>query len=402
MRYVFNSEPEQYSEVPPTQPLELGKWHEKRGRFDEALSCFKQAAIETSLPSRESNDPGHSAQSWIEYGRLSARLNKYAEADKAFGHALRFGLNYAAASLREWASLMHRKGWSDRDIFNRLSAEASAHGIPPKCLGSALYEIGAYTEAALCFTMANYDDMQSGTLHVCCLVANSRLDEAINLIAELKHQFAPWNWSWNEEQSFISLAHFLCKWKIEGHLPFLPTCMEDRLKLAETAVSLGMIPEAEIILSQEGTSGEYILIHLLYAEGYLCKAEERLSRMEDLPIDLSVSYGARLQFITAERLYDRGQYERASALFQDLRLSKPDDTASRFGEAACYLQSALLSLSARIERLDCTETVKQQALEYMKSIHAALHIVESTQWHTSWTPAQLRRESGSCHAMLLN
>ena len=400
MRHLINRETGHNTE-PPTQDFELAKWHENRGHFEEALKCFKQSAMASVYVSNSSKaDAERSAISWIEYGRINVRLNKYEEAAQSFKHALSFGKNHTLDVLVEWASLLYKKGLSDSEIFNQLRFEISAHSISPIILGRALNEIGAYKEAILCFNMAEYTDFQTGICHACCLINDGRHDEAMNLLVRLNHTYASTDWTWDEEA--ISLAMFLCKWRLSGSLPYLPASDHDRFKLAGVAISFGMLAEAEYILSTEGVIGEYALIHLLYSEGYIELADKRIKHQLPLPISYTQPYSAELAFIAAERLYDTGDYERASVLFESLRLSHPEHTSARFAEAACYLQSALLSLSTRLVQIDSPDMIKQQAMEYMESINAALHIVENTKWHTSWTPAQQRRECRISQTNLLN
>ncbi|UNK20418.1 hypothetical protein MNQ98_10565 [Paenibacillus sp. N3/727] len=399
MRHLINREPDCNTE-PPTQAYELGKWHQNRGHFEEALTCFKQAAMAASYTTP--TDMERSALSWIEYGRLNAKLNKCNEAAESFKHALCFGMPYAAKSLNEWALLLHQEGICDRDIFNRLLFELSSHSICTTVLGCALREIGAYTEAALCFNMTEYTDTQTGIIHAHCLINDDRLDEAMNLLVSLNNKCALEDSTQDVHRDLISITMFLCKWRLSGSLPYLPAYDDDRYKLAEVAVSLGMLAEADFILSTEGTAGEYALIHMLYSEGYTTLAGTRISCLPEIQVNHTHPYLNELQFITAERLYDLGDYERASVIFENLRLSQPEHTASRFGEAACYLQSSLLSLSSRMARIDSPDTVKEQAMEYMHSINAALHIVENTHWHTIWSPAQRRRENGIGRSTTLN
>lgn len=403
MNFNYSVEPRQMIETTaPEHPLELGRWHEKHGRLDEALSCFERAVLETSQEDPSSADHAQSAQSRIEYGRMSAKLNRFREAEDAFIQALRFGESYAVSALIEWGALLHSRGWKDAEIYSRLAGEMSQTGLPSACLGHALYIIGAYTEAGLCLSTMEYDRLCTGMLHVRCLVADNRIREALGLIGMLKDKFQNVLDSSPDEYSVICLVHFLCQWRHDGRMPFLPATAEDRMKLAETAVTMGMTDEAERILNTEGLTGEYALIYLLYTKGYIDQAGERLSRILDAPVDLYDPYGPRVQFIAAERLYDQGKYESAADLFKELRQVQPGWTEPRFGEAACYLHSALFSLSERMERVDCPEMVKQDASEYISSIHAAIHIVESTKWHTSWTPGQLRRGGGSVRRTQLN
>lgn len=402
MRHLINREPEHNTE-PPTQDYELGKWHESRGHFEEALKCFKQGAINAIQvnPSSPTEKIGP-ALSWIEYGRLSARMNKCDEAATSFRQALCFGAPYTSSSLKEWAMMLHRQGVSDDDILNRLLPELSPHSIPPSILGNALTEIGAYKEAVYCYSMAEYTDIPSGIKHVRCLINDGRLNEALGLLTRLNKESTALNRTWDDDRSFINLAIFLCKWRLSGSLPYLPATNVDRNQLAAAALSVGMVTEADYMLTSEGDSGKHALICMLYAEGYIDLVESRLKQLIDIKMIDSSSYGSELQFIAAERLYDQGEFDRASEMFESLRLSQPEHTNARFGEAACYLQSALLSLSSRMTRIESTKTVKEQALEYMQSIHAALHIVENTKWHTSWTPAQKRRRYGLDQSSVLN
>lgn len=399
MRYLINREPESNAE-PPKQAYELGKWHKNRGHYEEALSCFKQAAMAASY--KAPTDMERLALSLIEYGRLSAKLNKNTEAAEAFKQALVCGMPYAAEALKEWALLMYQAGSSDQEIYSRLLSEMPSPSINLSILGHALKVIGAYTEASLCFQMTLYTDTPTGIAHAHCLINAGRLEEAMNLLVRLNHKCISADWIQDSHSDWISLTMFLCKWRLNGSLPYLPASDDDRYKLAKAAASLGMITEADFLVSTEGAIGECALICMLYIEGYTTLAGTRISRLPDQTFIQSHPYQSLLQFVTAERLYDLGDFEKASVLFKNLRLSCPEHTSAKFGEAACYLQSALLSLSSRFSKKSSSDATERKIFKYMHSINAALHIVENTNWHTYWTPAQLRRENPADRSKMLN
>lgn len=402
MRHLINREPEHHTE-PPSEDYELGKWHESRGHFEEALKYFKQGAINAIQvnPSSPTEKNG-SALSWIEYGRLSARMNKCDEATTSFRQALCFGVPYTSSSLREWAIMLHKQGVNDEDILTRLLAELSTHSIPPSELGNALTEIGAYKEAVHCFNMAEYNDTESGIKHARCLINDGRLNEALTLLTRLQYECTILHWPSEGDRCFINHTIFLCNWRLSGTLPYLPPSDSERIQIAKAALSVGMVTEADYMLSMEGDLEKHNLICMLYTEGYIDLVDSLLKQIVELPRINSTSYSNQLHFIAAERLYDQREYDKASAIFENLRLSQAEHTNARFGEAACYLHSALLSLSSRMTRIESTRTVKEQSLEYMHSINAALHIVENTKWHTSWTPAQKRRKYGLDQSSILN
>ncbi|WP_054957186.1 tetratricopeptide repeat protein [Paenibacillus dakarensis] len=397
MTDLINREPEHNPE-PPKHPFELGKWHESRGHFEEALECFKQGAI-NAIPSDSSSgsDNQNSALSWIEYGRLSTKLNKFEEASSSFRQALTFGLPYTSLALAEWTAMLYKQGLQDSDIFHILIEELPSHFISPSVLGCALTNIGAYKEAIQCFNMTKFIDNKSAMMHARCLINEGNLHEAVEMLNRLNHTFNPLDWLSDEDRSIIQHTLLLCEWRISGSRPNLKSSGYNLSKLARAALNLGMVAEAENILSSEGVAGEHTLIFLLYSEGYIDLAITWLCQLSD-----SEAKSSELQFIEAEQLYDEGNYEKASALFEKIRLAQPEHTNARFGEAACYLQSALLSLSSRITRIDTQASVKQQAIEYMKGINAALHIVENTKWHTVWTLEQQRRRSTIKQTTLLN
>ncbi|NMO96906.1 tetratricopeptide repeat protein [Paenibacillus lemnae] len=396
MRELIQIKPE-HNTPPPTQPFELGQWYEKRGSFHQALSCFKEAALDCISTGCLSVDQNASAENWIHYGRLQGKLNHYEEASQAFRHALQFDSSLAQLALQEWASLLHRSGWCDHDIFQYFTGSNIMPMITYAMAAQALFSIGAYKESALCFHNSEYTDPCIRLMHVRSLIFIERMDEAFLILRDLhKLSDVP-----SCDMKFIKNALYLCVWRRDGKAPLLTDGMQHS-SIAVTAIGLGMITEAEHLLSQEGRSGELELISILYQEGYIQTALDRLKHIQLCSSELTSSDAARLQMMKGESLYDQHRYHEAAEHFKVLRLKRPDLMEARYGEAACCLQLSLLSLSSRLEKMYRVDKVKEQITEYMNYVYSALHIVESSGWHTSWTPGQLRRDSAPRRLALLN
>lgn len=390
---------------PPSTEYERGKWYKRRGYLDKALESFKEAA--QSDPTDNTNSGWKEIDlSWLEYGQLSMRMRAFHKSEEAFKTVLHHAGTYAQEALNHWAALLLLQGASDQAIYDRLLVETSRFPASHTMVGRSLCYIGAYPFASLCF--ANQDSLNPDTCiqYVSCLIITGQLPEAIQFIDSCLHDF---NNSQEEhsapraaERSHLIRVRQLCEWKWKGTAPDRFIIMSEVLELARTAISLGMISVAEELLTDSSDHAYYALICFLYYEGYRGLAITKINQLEALPLQEHGSYSMNVCYIAAESLYDQGKYDEAASLLERLRRSYPEHTEARFGEAACYLQSALISLSSRLEEQYASEPARKEIEQYMDSINAALHVVESTNWHTTWSPAQKRVEGNSSPMSFLN
>ncbi|MFI2855552.1 hypothetical protein ACH6EH_00280 [Paenibacillus sp. JSM ZJ436] len=392
-------------EPAPSQPFALGQWYERRGRLHKALSCFKAAALDLPVQGQHPAGQATPSELWMHYGRIQAKLNRAAEADQAFRQALLLGGGDILPALQEWAALLHKNKWSDSEIYERFRSEDVLQLVPPQAAGEALMYIGAYAEAARCYDSVPALTGGDRIRHIQCLILCRRLEDAVSLILQwLQGQDASPSLLTSEESSFANHALLLCQWRLHGIVPEPAgdSAPSFRQQMANTAIALGMLAEAEQLLQREGRSGELLLIQHLYEEGYFKSALERLQHIHLSSSELTHCEAARIQMIRAELLYDQHLYAEGASAFKLLRLQSPHLMLAKYGEAACCLQASLSSLSARIEKLCASPAAQEQVVRYMECIHSALHVLESSGWHTSWTPGQLRRETAPRQAACLN
>ncbi|GAB6929895.1 hypothetical protein JCM10914A_38780 [Paenibacillus sp. JCM 10914] len=402
MRHIPITESEPFQH-PPSSKYELAKWYERRGYLTEALESYKDAALSVSC-NADAGTPWEEAElSWLEYGAVSIRMRSYDAAEEAYRTVLQHAGSYAQEALQRWAELLYMLGNKDHVIYSRLLLEIKQYSSRSLSVGLALYHIGSYTLAAHCFAREDRLGQTAHIQHVSCLIINKRLQPALELIDQYTADAYATDSDWSQELLLpLHRMRQLCKWRLYGTAPDAATSHDEAIALAEAAVSLGMLQEAEELLADRGEEAAYALICILYLEGYRSLAVSKMDMLEEIPLQGSGPHGIKLCLLISEHLYDQQKYTEAAQVLDQIRQIHPELTAARFGEAACHLQSAMLSLSNRLSshyRIAPTREVLEQ---YMAKISTALHIVESTNWHTTWSPAQKRNEIVSSHSSYLN
>ncbi|GIO97600.1 hypothetical protein J14TS5_26860 [Paenibacillus lautus] len=380
---------------PPSTEYERGKWYKRRGYLEKALRSFKEAA--QSTPTDKTSSGWKEVDlSWLEYGLLSMRMRSFGKSEEAFRTVVQHSGTYVQEALNQWAALLHMQGISDQTIGERLLEETRNFPSSNIMVGRSLFYIGAYTYAAHCFAKQGSLYPDTCIQYVTCLIMTGQVSEALPFIdsylRDLTHHLRELPRPRTSEGAQLAIIRQLCKWNLNKSIPDRFIAMSETLELARAAVSLNMISIAEHLLTDSGDHAYYALICFLYDEGYRGLAISKLNQLEALPLQEQDSHSLKVCFIAAENLYDQGRYDEAASLLEQLRLAYPGRTEIRFGEAACYLQSALISLSARLEEQYASATARKEIEQYLDNINAALHVVENTNWHTTWSPAQKRRE----------
>ncbi|MBT2760799.1 tetratricopeptide repeat protein [Paenibacillus sp. ISL-20] len=383
---------------PPSTEYERGKWYKRRGYLEKALRSFKEAA--QSAPTDKTSSGWKEVDlSWLEYGLLSMRMRSFGKSEEAFRTVVQHSGTYVQEALNQWAALLHMQGISDQTIGERLLDETRNFPSSNIMVGRSLFYIGAYTYAAHCFAKQGSLYPDTCIQYVTCLIMTGQVLEALPFIdsylRDLTHHLRELPRPRTFEGAQLARIRQLCEWNIKNSIPDRFIVMSETLELARAAVSLNMISIAEHLLTNSGDHAYYALICFLYDEGHRGLAISKLNQLEALPLQEQDSHSLKVCFIAAENLYDQGRYDEAASLLEQLRLAYPGRTEIRFGEAACYLQSALISLSARLEEQYASATARKEIEQYLDNINAALHVVENTNWHTSWSPAQKRRENHS-------
>ncbi|MGG3282491.1 tetratricopeptide repeat protein [Paenibacillus solani] len=388
---------------PPSNHYERGKWYKRRGYLEQALESFKAAAHTTStdIESREWKevDP-----SWLEYGLLSMRMRLFAKSEEAFRIVVQHSGTYAQEALNQWAALLLMKGMPDQLICERLLDETRNYNTAPSMVGKSMFYIGAYRYASLCFAKQKRIYSDSCIQNAASMVMTGQIAEALQFIDHYLHEHHgdPIKRPNARTSEAIQLSRIgkLCKWSLADSIPDRFIFKSEALELARMAVSLNMVPIAEALLPEQDTSAYYALICFLYYEGYRDLAISKMGQLEALPLDGRDTFSKKLCFIAAENLYIHRKYHEAASLFEQLRLADPLHEETRFGEAACYLQTTLISLSSRLEAQYTSASASQEIKSHMNNVNTALHIVESTNWRTIWSPAQDRIENSKPKSIL--
>jgi len=190
----------------------------------------------------------------------------------------------------------------------------------------------------------------------------------------------------------------VCKWCLYGMkggigMPVLSRY--EALETAKTAITLGKIDEALTILSSPTTQEYNELIYTLYQQGYRELVAMRISEMEQLPLYDRSQISLEICFIAAEIQYDAGNYEEAASVFEAIYSTDPNHSPARFGAASCYLQQTKGSLTSKLESSIIGSEMFLKIDRYLSNITRALQILNITQWHTEWTPAQQQNHTAT-------
>ncbi|KOR88674.1 hypothetical protein [Paenibacillus solani] len=383
---------------PPSNLYERGKWYKRRGYLEQALESFK-AATHTTSTDKGSQEWKEVDPSWLEYGLLSMRMRLFAKSEEAFRVVVQHSGTYAQEALNQWAALLLMKGMPDHLICERLLDETRNYNMVPSMVGKSMFYIGAYCYASLCFAKHKVIHPECSIQYAASLVMTGQIAEALQFIDRYGDPIKRPS-EGTSEAIQLSRIGKLCRWSLTDSIPDRFIFKSETLELARTAISLNMVPIAEGLLPEQDTSAYYALICFLYYEGYRDLAISKMDQLEVLPLDGQDSFSKKLCFIAAENLYIHRKYHEAASLFEQLRLSDPLHEETRFGEAACYLQSTLISLSSRLEAQYASASASQEIKSHMNNVNAALHIVESTNWRTTWSPAQDRIENSKSKSIL--
>ncbi|MDR9852665.1 hypothetical protein RJP21_03490 [Paenibacillus sp. VCA1] len=400
--------PLQSEQASSSQQYKLAVWHRSRGMTGEALLCFEKALSldKTNPPSKDTSfdEP----MCWLEYGRLLRQLGRDYEAGMAFRECLKTK-RYITEALIEIGMFLGLSGMRDADIRIQLTAIASEFAEDAALpVAEALWALGAFSAAAELYASLGTTarSMERNQAHyILCLIYINRFKEALSLLSRKAMHHDRVLLTTSRHMIRAAEAANLCKWCLHGingggiGMPALSRY--EALETAKTAIALGKVDEALAILSSP-TEHEYNeLIYTLYKQGYRELAASRISEMECLPLYDRSQISLDLCFIAAEIEYDKGNFEQAASIFEAIYTTDPNHSTARFGAASCCLQQTKASLMARLENTIVGTDLFHQIERYLDNISRALHILNITDWHTRWTPAQMRNH-GAASAVVLH
>lgn len=285
---------------------------------------------------------------------------------------------------------LHRSQRSDEEIAAALRHLIEQDKLPDgnNLLITVLYQLGAYNSALALISPQLQHSNPVQLLYAEALIRTGSVGQALSFIDECL------NYKTQDDTEFIEkmgqLAE-ICRLQIQGSLPGdIP--FSRLLGLIDRAAKLGLHDLASMLVSSGDDYLKCILIEALYREGYLTAAKQHLTRLPD-PLSLgSQRIFQQIAFISAELLHDEECYAEASRIFEILSKRVPEMAHARFGAASCYLHETMNNLFRRIELYHPSEQEKCKIDKYLDKIQQTLLLVHDSNWHTVWSPAQLRNK----------
>ncbi|PQP87834.1 MULTISPECIES: tetratricopeptide repeat protein [Paenibacillus] len=380
--------------ISPSLHFKLGLWYKSRGHNSEAMTHIRTALTHAhdnsgSLPHAESFDE---AQGWLEYGRLLYASSRTEEAEEAFRRAVNLGQHHRK-TLAEWGALLYDAGKTDAEICRRLLEMVPLSDTTELQVGQTLADLGAYEEAF--GILSRYtDDIRFNEsvqlIYILCLIHTHQFKEAhARLTQRTMDPDKVVVKSASHSVTASHAAYLCCRALQEGRgLPELSRF--NRLETAKSAIVLGMVDIGMSLQPEPSFHESSELIYTLYREGYIEQAKALLNKLEGIPTHERSQSSLELCFIAAEMLYDQGDFAKAAQLFESIYATDPSHSLARFAAASCFLEETRSSLDHRQERQVIGSELYFQIDEYLTNITLALQIIQSTSWHTVWTPAQRR------------
>lgn len=390
-----------------TLHYKLGIWYRSRGMMNEAAASLEQALTYASRsPEGSKEHTFDEPLCWLEYGKQLRLLGQSSQAAAAFEQCLNHN-GYIIEALVEIGDMLYRAGMTEDDLALRLTAIASAsiqnHAIP---VAEALRLLGAYHAATEIYaaSMQLKGWTENNLVHyILCLIYINQFKEALALLsrkAMLQERVLLMTAQHTIRVTEVINVCKCCLYGMNGGNGMPALSRYEALETAKTAIALGKIDEALAILSSP-TPHEYNeLVYTLYQQGYRELAANRIAEMDQLPLYERSQISLDLCFIAAEIQYDTGKYEEAAAIFEAIYSTDPNHSPARFGAASCYLQQTHQSLISKMESCVIGSETFMKIDRYLSNITRALQILNITQWHTEWTPAQQRNHQATSAAML--
>lgn len=219
--------------------------------------------------------------------------------------------------------------------------------------------------------------------------------QALDTILEWKNNDRPFSEEFAESLEQLSLLARLCLGDVtvQSLTHSGANTYELISALIPRSVQLGLLDLADELAGSNDTYGTYQhceLIISLYTEGYVERAKSKLMQLNAALLTEAHPPFTRPAYIFGEILHDEGRFEEAAVIFERIAQQFPDMAKARFAASSCYLHTTMNRLMGRIELYRPGEEEQLRIEKYLNDISEALNIVHSTNWHTSWSPAQSR------------
>lgn len=396
-----------YPDYPDLHHL-LGDTLVGTGRLQGAYEAYRKATQCKGLAQKYVTETGTGGfRTFHALARIARKLGSLQQASGWYEACVADQPLYESG-LVEWADLLHELGVSDATIQERLHAvTASACEDNRALLARLLTHVGAYAEALGLLKTLELPSPEQKALYAECLMQTGQFCEAFERMNELV--------SGDSEGSRARMLDAaLCRWSEELDLPYrfykhlsldeqrvfewlndyvqqretkeMQACdssvREVVPALMERAVKRKLIRIAHK-LSRLNASFLLLLAKSLYRHGFVLPAADYLlTFMKDGTLDREGMY------FLGEIVYDKGHYNHAVALFEEVLNQAPDHESARIGVSLSYLQMARKLLVESLEKAP-HHSVFHQDLE---RVDTSIRLLEATGWHTSWHAAERRNE----------
>lgn len=404
---LLQSEIRRYPDYPDLHHL-LGEALAACGRLQEAYEAYRRAVQCGQMNQRyvtEAGSGGFRTQQAL--ARIARKLGSLRQATEWY-EACAAEQPLYEQGLQEWADVLQEMGVPDKTIAERLQA-ALAPLLPKEeeLLARLLTRLGAYSEALGLMKRMEFSSPGLQQLEEECLLQTGQLREAFKRMVGRQAGTA-------EENKALCLDAALCCWSEELDFPYRffkrLTPAEQRVfeeldryvQGGESDEKTGADPEAASLIPElleravkrkltriarklSGMDASYslLLAKILYRHGFvLLAADDLLACMKAGTLDEEGLY------LLAEMIYDKGHFNQAAALLEELLDRSPGNERARLGVSLCYLQLARETLLDSLEKAPHHPVFQQD----LQRVDTSIRLLHATGWHTSWDAAERRNK----------
>ncbi|MED5018085.1 glycosyltransferase [Paenibacillus chibensis] len=379
---------------------------EKQGLLEKAMDAYRNAATSTSELYVTENGM-NSYKPWTRIGDISLKLTRHEQAAKLFHEAACLRPSYSPAVLG-LAAAFHRLNATDEEISELLLQIQQPHTLMQwRLLLEALDQIGADSEIVRLTPPEWITDESISVMYGSSMLRLKKFKEARSFFyhaasvnpkpcaeRELLHVLSQWQltgqletsiWTYLREvphRSMEWIDHAISSVEVDSQLTSQEPDSDDLVeRLIQLSVAVGMIDMARKLAALTG-SAAVAFAKALYQEGYtMASADWLISLLENQTLD---DEGAHM---LAEMIYDKGHYDEAVRLFENIVLNDPSHDRSKIGAALCYLHLA----AACLQLTQSTTPEKDVLLQEADQLQLAIGQLERSKWHTIWNDRQRRR-----------
>lgn len=297
-------------------------------------------------------------------------------------------------------------GTSDEEICTALVGAVTekqlSDSLEKELLARALYRLGAYPYALSFMSSSILNNEETRTIYLECLIRCGKIQTALGILLDWRNG-PNRNHLSTDYREWLDRLLFLVRYNLDGRAadPSWQDSCKGRTAadLIHQAIQMGLLETAEK-LAEGDTLGMCELIQALYAQGYVEQAKAKLSIVQMSHMIKIDPPFREIAYIYAELLHDEGNFNEAASMFESIADRYPHMAKARFAASSCYLHITMNRLLGRLELYRPSEEEQRKIEKYLTSISQALQTIHTTNWHTSWTPAQKRNLSSSYSAIL--